>query len=54
MGARPDEVAAIWRERWGGMVVTPYRRFFPDDVDGSAAHDAAGAVTALVTWFVDG
>ena len=52
--ATTDEIAAVWDDRWYGLVVGLDTVYMPSDVDGLALVDDRDELVALVTYHVDG
>ena len=52
--ATTEEIAAVWDERWFGLVVGLDTEYTPRDVYGLALVDDRDEVVALVTYHVDG
>lgn len=48
-----EDLLAGWRQHWRGeVIVTPRRRYGPDEVHALVARDASGAMAGLVTFAV--
>jgi len=52
--ATTEEIAAVWDDRWYGMVVGLETVYAPSDVDGLALVDHLDELVALVTYHVEG
>jgi GNAT superfamily N-acetyltransferase len=52
--ATTEEIAAVWEDRWFGLVVGPSAVFVPSDVEGLALVDYHDEIVGLVTYHVDG
>jgi ribosomal protein S18 acetylase RimI-like enzyme len=52
--ATTDEIAAVWNDRWYGLVVCLTTVYTPRDVDGLAMVDHHDEVVGLVTYHIDG
>lgn len=49
-GASREVIAAVWAERWGDPIVTPWAVYGPDGVEGLCLRAPEGSVRGLVTW----
>ena len=48
--ASHEIIEAVWRERWGGCVVSPNAAYRPGDVHGLVLLTDAGDLAAIATW----
>lgn len=48
--ASRELIEAVWRERWGGCVVSPNAAYQPDDVQGLVLLTDGGDLAAVATW----
>ena len=48
--ASRELIEAVWRERWGGCVISPNAAYQPPDVQGMVLLTDGGELAAIATW----